>query len=162
MSIIDAVLAKVSIVELAESYMELKPTTNPGELRGICPLPAHADASNPTSFVIINEEYYYCHGCGSHGNAVQLYSELEGLGFYGAIEALAEKAQINVGDDKEYQQHKDIVKTNTNNMVKFMGNVDKVRQHLREKRCLSDELIDNYKIGFDEQGNFLASQISVY
>jgi len=154
-SIINAVLAKTDLVELVEEYMELSPTSNPGELRGICPLPNHANASNPTSFVVINDEYYYCHGCGSHGSAIQFHSEMEGLGFYGSVEKLAERAQINVGDDKEYQQHKDIVKTNTGNMVKFMGNVDKVKQHLREKRCLSDELIANYKIGFDEHGTFL-------
>jgi len=158
MSIINAVLAKTDLIELVEEYMELSPTSNPGEQRGICPLPGHADASNPTSFVVINNEYYYCHGCGSHGSSIQFHSEMEGLGFYGSVEKLAEKAQINVGDDKEYQQQKDIVRINTNNMAKFMGHVDKVRQHLREKRCLSDELISNYKIGFDEQGTFLASQ----
>jgi KaiC/GvpD/RAD55 family RecA-like ATPase len=152
------VLAKINIVELAEEYMELKPTANPGELRGICPLPSHENATNPTSFVIINEEYYYCHGCGSHGSAIQLYSELEGYGFYQSIEKLAEKAQINIGDDKEYQQHKDIVWNNTNNMAKYMKSVDKVRQHLKEKRCLSDEIIDNFKIGFDEQGDFLSTR----
>jgi KaiC/GvpD/RAD55 family RecA-like ATPase len=157
MSIINAVLAKINLVELAEEYTELKPTSNSGELRGVCPLPNHPNATNPTSFCVINEDYYYCHGCGSHGGVIQLFSEMEGLGFYGAIEKLAEKAQINIGDDKEYCQQKDIVRNNTNNMVKYQKQVDKVRQHLKEKRMLTDEVIENFKIGFDEQGDFLSS-----
>lgn len=152
--IVGALLSKIDIVSLVEEYTELSPSNNSGELRGSCPI---HNGSNPTSFTIFEEKYFKCFGCGCYGNAIQFYGDVEKLLFYQSIEALAEKYQINLSDNQQYQRQRSIVETNTRNMLKYQKCVGDIKKYLVEKRSLSEEMIEEFKIGYDEQGNFLSN-----
>lgn len=151
--IVGALLSKINMVGLVEEYTELS-QTNQGELRGTCPI--HG-GSNATSFAVYDDKYFKCFGCGCYGNAIQFFCDVENLMFYQGVEALAEKFSINLGDNESYKKQKDIIGTNTVNMVKYMKFIDDAKQHLMEKRCLTEEMIEEFKIGFDSYGGFLSN-----
>lgn len=151
--IVGALLSKIKLIDLVEDYTELN-QTNQGELRAACPI---HKGSNPTAFAIYDDKYFKCFSCGCYGNAIQFYCDVENMAFYQAIEALAEKYSINLSDTYGYKKQKDIIGTNTVNMVKYMKNVGDVKQHLMEKRCLTEEMIEEFKIGFDGYGGFLSN-----
>lgn len=153
--IVGSLLSKIDIVSLIEEYTELTPSNNSGELRGVCPI--HPNASNPTSFAVFEEKYFKCFGCGCYGSAIQFYCDVENLPFHQGLEELAEKYQINLADNQQYQRQRSIVEFNTRNMAKYLKEVDKVKKYLIEKRGLTEESIAEFKIGFDEQGKFLSN-----
>ncbi|MFO1056337.1 MAG: DNA primase [Dongiaceae bacterium] len=63
------------------------------ELVGLCPF--HNEKS--PSFTVSEEKgFFYCFGCGAHGDAVTFVMRSEGLGFLEAIERLAEQAGLAV------------------------------------------------------------------
>ena len=152
--IVGALLSKIDIISLIEEYTELTPSNNSGELRGTCPI---HHGSNPTSFAVFEEKYYKCFGCGCYGNAIQFYCDVENLPFHKGLEGLAEKYQINLSDNQQYQRQRSIVEANTRNMAKYLKATDKVKQYLMDKRCLTEESIAEFKIGFDEEGKFLSN-----
>ena len=122
MNTISTLKYKIDIQELVEEYTTL--SRNGGRVpRGTCPI-CHGD--NPTEFCIL-EDRYYCHRCGSSGDAIGFYAEVEGLPFYQAVEALAEKYEVST-DDPTYQKQKSIVGQNTKTAMKYHKAVDAVRE----------------------------------
>ncbi len=53
--------------------------------RGMAICPFHADKSPSMD---VRKNFYYCYGCGEHGNAIDLIRKLEGLTFKEAVEKL--------------------------------------------------------------------------
>jgi DNA primase len=63
------------------------------ELVGLCPF--HNEKS--PSFTVSEEKgFFYCFGCGAHGDLVSFVMRSEGLGFLEAVERLAEQAGLPV------------------------------------------------------------------
>lgn len=78
-----------------------------GRLSYLCPLPWHQE-TKPSFTVWVNAEYenYYCFGCQSHNNIINLVSGLEGVSNTGAIKILAQDANISVDDEHQLAQEK--------------------------------------------------------
>lgn len=125
-----------------------------GVYRGCCPI---HKGTNATSFVILDEKFAFCHSCGFSGNAINFYCEAEGLPFYQAMESLAEKYNINLDNNKQYQTQKSIVASNTKLMSKFHKGIDTVRQFLIEKRKFTEESLEEFQIGYCDNPEFLKS-----
>lgn len=51
-----------------------------------------------TPSMMLNERYYYCFGCGAHGDAIDLTAKLFGLSNYEAARKLAKDFGIDIGD----------------------------------------------------------------
>lgn len=154
MDVIDALLYKIDLVDLVSKDVELTPS-NGGVYRGCCPL--HG-GDNPTSFVVWNDNRFYCHSCGRTGNAIDYFAEKNGLPFYQAVEKLAEDYEVEVNNE-EYQRQKNIYRDNTILANRFHHKVDVVREYLNVKRNISDEMIDEFMLGYDD-GNFLGMETS--
>lgn len=150
MDTIGTLLYKVDLSELARRYTTLHLSN--GIYRGACPI--HG-GHNETSFCIINNRYY-CHSCGATGNAINLYSEKEGLPFYQAVEQLCEEFEVSL-DDADYKKQRDIFKKNAQSAAHYMKQVDVVRDYLKDKRSLTDESITEFQLGYDS-GGFLGGQ----
>lgn len=80
MRIYEMIKAAVPVPEAAEHYgMEV------GRNHMTC-CPFHSDQ---TPSMKLNERYYYCFGCGAHGDVVSLIAQLLGIGSYEAAKKLA-------------------------------------------------------------------------
>lgn len=155
MDIEKTLLYKIDMYDLVSRYTDLKPFNSNGitVYRGCCPI--HG-GHNDTSFCLIDGGRYYCHSCGSTGNAIQFYSEMEGLPYYKSVESLCEEFEVNI-DDPTYKKQKDIIGQNTMMAHRFHKQVDSVRDYLVEKRGISNDMISEFNIGYDS-GGFMEKQ----
>jgi putative DNA primase/helicase len=81
---IDDVLARVDIVDVVSSRIELKKEGR--EYRARCPF--HTE-NTPSFFVIPQKQFYHCFGCGEHGDAIGFVVKHDRIGFLDAFRTLA-------------------------------------------------------------------------
>ena len=152
-TIVEALLNKIDLVQLVSEYTELTEDSH-GNYRGCCCL---HKGSNPTSMVLLDEKIVFCHSCGAAVNAIEFYCEMEQLPFYAAVESLADRYNISLENNQQYQQQKSLVAQNTRLMMNFQKQIDVVEQYLIEKRALTHEIIQEFNIGYCADSSFLES-----
>lgn len=145
MDVIKTLLYKVDMYDLVSKYTKLSMMN--GIYRGKCPI-HHGD--NPTSFCLIDDRYY-CHSCGATGNAINFYSEMEGLPFYQSVEKLCDIFEVDTNNE-DYQRQKNIFKDNVIKASRYHKNVEKAIEYLTKKRGLSEAMVEEFQIGFDDGG----------
>lgn len=89
--VIDEVRARLDIVEVISSYIDLKKTGK--NYVGFCPF--HAEKS-PSFTVSPEKQIYHCFGCQAGGNLFSFIMQIEGLSFPEAVRLLAEKANVAI------------------------------------------------------------------
>lgn len=84
---VDALLARLDIVDVIERYITLK--KNGPEYEACCPF--HSEKT-PSFKVVPLKQFYYCHGCGASGDAIKFVQEHRGLDFVDACAELGGEA----------------------------------------------------------------------
>ena len=92
-SAVEAVKARVSIVDVVRRYVDLKPVS--GRFMGACPF--HQE-TKPSMSVNDEEGFFYCFGCQASGDVIDFYSRINGLEFRETLEQLASEAGIELAD----------------------------------------------------------------
>jgi DNA primase len=87
----------VDFVELVGARTELKPA-GPRRMTGLCPF---HDERTPSFGIDPVEKLYHCFGCGAGGDVFKFAMETEGLDFAGTLEALAERAGVELEREAE-------------------------------------------------------------
>jgi len=88
---VDELMARVDIVEVIDERLPLK---RQGKDYVAC-CPFHEEKT-PSFSVSPEKQFYYCFGCGAHGTAIGFLMDYAHLGFPEAVEALAERAGMEV------------------------------------------------------------------
>ncbi|MEJ1297651.1 MAG: DNA primase [Candidatus Sedimenticola sp. (ex Thyasira tokunagai)] len=88
---IDELLNRVDIVDLINGRVPLKKAGK--DYQACCPF---HDEKTPSFSVSREKQFYYCFGCGAHGNAVGFLMEYDNLGFVDAVEELAAREGVDV------------------------------------------------------------------
>ncbi|MBN1173265.1 MAG: DNA primase [Micromonosporaceae bacterium] len=83
---------RVSIADVISEHVTLK-SAGGGNLKGLCPF---HDEKTASFTVAPARGVYFCHGCGSGGDAIKFVMDLEHLGFVEAVEYLAGKAGLQL------------------------------------------------------------------
>lgn len=141
---VETIIASVDLVDYVSQTTNLKRVGN--TYRGCCPL---HEGNNESSFSIYNDRNYYCFACGKGGNIINFVSEQEGIGYIEAVEMLAQKANIDLGKYTEWQREKSIFEKNQSIADKHYRQLDVIRDYLHDERGLTDETIDNFYLGYD-------------
>jgi DNA primase len=89
---IELLLAKIDLVELIHAQIPLKKKSGSNYFAR-CPFHNEKSASFSVSQT---KQFYYCFGCGAHGNAIDFLMEHDRLNFPEAIEMLARSAGMEV------------------------------------------------------------------
>lgn len=89
---IELLLAKIDVVDLINTYVPLRKKSGSNYFAR-CPF--HNEKSGSFS-VSQPKQFYYCFGCGAHGNAIDFLMQHDRLNFPEAIEALARTAGMEV------------------------------------------------------------------
>ena len=97
---IDQVVNQTDIVDLIDSYIDLKPKGK--EYTACCPF--HGEKT-PSFTVNREKQFYHCFGCGAHGTAIGFLMEHEGLEFVETIEVLAQRLGLEVSYEKGSQKN---------------------------------------------------------
>lgn len=148
---IDSLLARTDIIDVVSTYISLKKS---GHNYSAC-CPFHNEKT-PSFTVNANKQFYYCFGCGAHGNAVNFLMEHAQLEFVEAIEELAARSGVNVVyDDPHHNTNKTTHYTNlyalmdssTNFYQKILQNTPDA-YHYFKQRGLSDATIQEFRLGY--------------
>lgn len=95
---IDALLMRVDVVELIDSYVPLRKMGK--DYKACCPF---HEEKTPSFTVSADKQFYHCFGCGAHGTAIGFLMEYERMGFREAVEELAGRAGLAVPEEARYQ-----------------------------------------------------------
>ena len=158
--IIDEIRQSNDIVDVISQYMYLKRSGR--NYFGLCPF--HNEKS-PSFSVSPDKQIFHCFGCGVGGNVISFIMKIEGCGFVEAIQILAEKANIqlptlenNVDSQREELKAK-VYKVNEFTADFYHKNLytsnAKIGQEYVKKRMLTNDTLENYRIGFSGRFNEL-------
>ena len=89
--VIDEVISRNDIVDVISGYVKLK--KNGSSYTGLCPF---HNEKTPSFSVTPAKQMYYCFGCGAGGNVFTFLMQYENFSFPEAMEALAERAGIEL------------------------------------------------------------------
>lgn len=161
--VIDEVREKTNIVEVIGQYVQLKKSGK--NYLGLCPF---HEEKTPSFSVAEDKQIFHCFGCGKGGNVYTFLQELEGISFPEAVKKVADLEQIPLGIEisnepisqtSTGQQQLIALHERTRDLYHHLLVNTKVGEtalsYLHE-RGLSDELINEFKIGFaPSQRDFL-------
>jgi len=149
---IDQVLNQTDIVDLIDSYIELK---NKGKEYIAC-CPFHGEKT-PSFTVSPEKQFYHCFGCGAHGTAINFLMEHEGLQFIEAIEVLANRLGLEVATESgnfiknNHQLLYDALEAANQYFQKQLRNHPQAISYLKS-RGITGELASRFNIGYAPQG----------
>ncbi|MDH2925118.1 DNA primase [Nicoletella semolina] len=154
-SFIDDLIARTDIVELINSRVKLKKAGR--DYQACCPF--HHEKS-PSFTVSQSKQFYYCFGCGVHGNVLSFLMEYDKLEFPEAIEELAALHNLEVPRENVIAPDgkKPISYKTRRNLYELLEAIsqfyqqqlsqDISSQHYLQQRGLSKEVISRFEIGF--------------
>ncbi len=104
---IELLLAKIDFVDLINAHIPLRKKSGSNYFAR-CPFHNEKSASFSVSQP---KQFYYCFGCGAHGNAIDFMMQHERLSFPEAIETLARQAGMEVPHTSTSRQKRRILAT---------------------------------------------------
>src|SRR3990167_4049159 len=147
---IDLLLAKIDLVDLINAQIPLRKKSG-NNYFACCPFHNEKSASFSVSQP---KQFYYCFGCGAHGNAIDFMMQHDHLNFPEAIEALAKYAGMDVPHTHESIKKNHSVST----LHELMQTIttyyyDHMRQSTRaisylKKRGISGAIAQQFMIGY--------------
>ena len=130
-SFIDELLARVDIVDVIDSRVQLRKTGR--EYQACCPF---HNEKTPSFTVSPDKQFYHCFGCGAHGSALGFLMDYEHMGFVEAVEELASGVGMEVpreqgsgGEERSYQTLYDVMEK----VTKYYG--QQLRHHPEASRA---------------------------
>ena len=95
---LDELIARNPIEDVVGQYVQLK--RSGANYFGLCPF--HGEKT-PSFSVAPNKQMYYCFGCHKGGGVINFIMEIESLSYPDAVRFLAQRVNLEVPDDREYQ-----------------------------------------------------------
>lgn len=80
---------RVDLVEVLSSHMELK--RSGAAYKGLCPF---HDEKTPSFTIQKGDSHYHCFGCGAHGDSIRFLMTHLNMGFFDAVESLAQRFNV--------------------------------------------------------------------
>jgi DNA primase len=152
---VERVKEAVDMVELVGGRTDLRRVGQ--RWTGLCPF---HDERTPSFSVNADHKRYHCFGCGVSGDALEFVQETEALDFVGALEALAERYNVQLKREEEDPEaearrlrkerlHKLVDRTATYyaRVLWESPEAGPAREYLRE-RGLGEEVLREFRIGY--------------
>jgi DNA primase len=153
---IDDLITRVDIVDLIDSYVSLRKAGR--NFTALCPF---HNEKTPSFTVNPEKQFYYCFGCGAHGNSIGFLMDYAHLNYVEALHELASRA----GMDIVYEQTEGTPTSNTvafDDLYQIMAQAAHYyRQQLRQSqaainylknRGLTGEIARDFGLGYAPPG----------
>lgn len=153
---IQTVKERTDLVQLASQYLTLK-KAGADRLVGLCPF--HQEKT-PSFGISPSKQLYYCHGCGTGGDAIKFIRELEHLSYVEAVERLAQQAGVHLrfeGDTPEARQaaarRQALLRANERAAELYAGMLAEGREAAEARayvaeRGITPEAVERFGIGY--------------
>lgn len=145
---LNELMTRVDIVDIIEKRIQLKKTgTN---YSAVCPF---HNEKTPSFTVSPSKQFYYCFGCGEHGNAIKFMMAFDKLDFLDVVETLAQSVGMEIPQDThankkpEFKQMYDTMSNIANLYYKILFQNEIAKNYLKQ-RGLNKEIVRQFKIGF--------------
>src|SRR5690348_3837690 len=153
---LELVLQRTDLVSLVDARVPLRKKTG-SNFFACCPFHNEKSASFSVSQT---KQFYYCFGCGAHGNAIDFLMNHDRLSFPEAVETLARQLGMSVPHSKSQEK--------TASLQHLYGLLEKVaafynaqlaqtpaaREYFK-KRGISEEIIKTFQLGYSPRGDAL-------
>ncbi|MDD2220014.1 MAG: DNA primase [Desulfoplanes sp.] len=161
---VDAIKAKVDILELIGRYVELRPVG----ANWVAPCPFHQE-TKPSFSVNPARGFYYCFGCQAAGDVIEFYRAMNGLSFPEAVEQLAREAGIELmaegpGAHRHREEKTLCLDLHAQAQMFFRAMLqgregEKAREYLK-KRSISEKTKESFGLGWGSDAwNGLANHL---
>jgi len=146
---IEALKARLDIVDVVGSYVELKKAG--GNFKAPCPF---HDEKSPSFVVSPQKQIYHCFGCNAGGDSVKFVMEYEKLNYPEALEKLADSYNFTLTHtDNKHNKPRSQVMDNLNEWYQNLLNSKPVAlQYIRE-RGIYESSIEKFGIGYAPDSN---------
>lgn len=155
--VIDEIRSRLDILDVVQSRVVLK--KKGANYWGCCPF---HNEKTPSFSVNVQKGIYKCFGCGEGGDAISFLMKINNQSFNDVIKDLAEQFNIELpsskGDSKQYSEDKQQVKKLLEKTCDYYHNnlftlpEAKSAIDYLNKRGITKEIIDEYKIGYSQKG----------
>lgn len=141
---IEALKARLDIVDIVGSYIELKRAGSSFK----APCPFH-DEKSPSFVVNPSRQSYHCFGCGVHGDSIKFVMEYEKLNYPEAIEKLAASTNftLHYTDDTKQKKRSNLLET-LNDWYQKLLEQNKTAQNYLHERGIYASSIERFGIGY--------------
>jgi len=151
---IQLLLSRIDLVDLIDGRVPLRKKSS-NNYFACCPFHTEKSASFSVSQ---NKQFYYCFGCGAHGNAIDFLMQYDRLEFPEAVETLARQAGLEIPRETRTFERTPV----TNHLYDLLEEAAKLyQQQLKQspraidylkKRGLSGEIAKEFGLGFAPPG----------
>lgn len=152
---IDRLKDSVDMVELVGARTDLRRVGN--RFTGLCPF---HDERTPSFSVNAEHRLYHCFGCGASGDAIGFVQETEGLDFRQAVEALAERYNVELKREQEdpaaerrrerRERLLKLVQRSTDYYARYLweSNEARLAREYLAGRGLKEEVLREFRVGY--------------
>lgn len=146
---IEDLLARVDIVEIIGSRIKLRKAGS----NYVASCPFHTEKT-PSFSVNPKKQFYYCFGCGAHGNAIGFLMEFDRLDFIDAVETLAAQIGLEVPHENQSKspeishQESFAVLSKVKNYYQKQLVASKAAKDYLQSRGLTGEIVNRYQLGY--------------
>ncbi|MDT9587380.1 MAG: DNA primase [Candidatus Arsenophonus melophagi] len=155
---INELLARTDIIDLIDTKVPLKKQGK--NYHTYCPF---HNEKTPSFTVNRDKQFYYCFGCGAHGNVIDFLMNYEKLNFVETIEELASMHGLeipyetsNISNKVEKYQRQSLYQLMTNINQFYQKSLNQKEGYNAKKyliqRGLTHEIINYFSIGFSPKG----------
>lgn len=162
---LDELRSRLSIADIIGQKVKL--TKRGREYTGLCPF--HHEKT-PSFTINESKGFYHCFGCGAHGDIVRFVMESDGLPFIEAVKKLADKAGLQMPafskeSQEQSQKRKSLYEIMDMAAAFFEKNLRMPigaygLRYFKEKRGLSDEIIQKFRLGYAPNNNGLKALLT--
>ncbi len=155
---LELVLQRTDLIALVDTRIPLRKKTG-SNFFACCPFHNEKTASFSVSQT---KQFYYCFGCGAHGNAIDFLINYDRLSFPEAVEALAKQLGLSVPHSKTQEkmlslQHLYAVLEKVKTFYQTQLKQTPFAEAYFKKRGLSEEMIQTFHLGYSPRGDVLLS-----
>ncbi len=151
---IDLLLNKVDLVDLINTHIPLRKKSG-NNYFARCPFHQEKSASFSVSQA---KQFFYCFGCGAHGNAIDFLMQYDHLNFPEAIESLARQAGMEMPRTNDYSPKQEnlsdlyeLMTKTANYYYEQMRQSERAIQYLKH-RAISGHIAQQFQIGYAPPG----------
>jgi len=147
--LLEEIRSKVDIVDFISDYVQLKKSGQ--NYKALCPF--HAEKT-PSFMVSQPKQIFHCFGCGAGGDVVSFLMKHETLSFNEAIQVIAKKAGIKIGEfafDKDRSEKREklltINREASNFFIRNLRDSEAASAYLK-KRGIEEVSLQGFSIGY--------------
>lgn len=146
---IEALKARLDIVDVVGSYVELKKAG--ANFKSPCPF---HDEKSPSFVVSPSKQIYHCFGCGAGGDSVKFVMEYEKLNYPEALEKLADSYNFTLGyTDNKHNKPRSQVMDKLNDWYQTLLPTKHTAIEYIKERGIYESSVEKFGIGYAPDTN---------